>query len=357
MTQRQRKAKAKRRRHAKPSRTQIRAATISGSIAATAALGLAASGAAPADSRSGSARDSRLAGFDAALFKDINAAGDARPSNFTQVGDTLFFVASDGPDSGTASPPHGYELWKTDGTAAGTELVEDINPTGNGNPGGLTEAGGTLFFSAYDGPDNGTTHGYELWESDGTEAGTHLVEDINATGDSFPGVLTEVANTLFFSASDGPDNGVTDGTELWHSTDGSAVNTDMVEEINPNNTTLNGDSFPYNLIDVGGTLFFSAFNGTDSGTRPLPMATSCGRPASPRPSMPSWSRTSTPPATATRATRSTSAAPSCSAPPTGPTAAPPPLPTAKNCGSPGAPRPTPSWSRTSTPPATAIRPS
>ena len=79
---------------------------------------------------------------------------------------TLFFTANDG--------TNGRELWKSDGTAAGTVLVKDIQPgqrqleprqpDGRGRP---------LFFAADDG-----TNGEELWRSDGTAAGTVLVKDI-----------------------------------------------------------------------------------------------------------------------------------------------------------------------------------
>jgi ELWxxDGT repeat protein len=80
---------------------------------------------------------------------------------------------------------HGYELWVTDGTAAGTHLVADINPGTYTSPGGasypnssspsdLTAIGdGRVVFSAHDG-----TNGTELWVTDGTAAGTHLVDDI-----------------------------------------------------------------------------------------------------------------------------------------------------------------------------------
>ena len=54
-------------------------------------------------------------------------------------------------------------------------MVKDINPSVDTfAPDWLTNVGGTLFFSANDG-----THGDELWKSDGTEAGTVMVKDIN----------------------------------------------------------------------------------------------------------------------------------------------------------------------------------
>ena len=66
------------------------------------------------------------------------------------------------------------ELWKSDGTAAGTVLVggHRPRPAGSCADAGLTAAcGGRLFFVADDG-----VHGRELWVSDGTAAGTRLVE-------------------------------------------------------------------------------------------------------------------------------------------------------------------------------------
>ena len=92
----------------------------------------------------------------------------SEPSNLTAMGGRLFFTARDG--------THGPELWRSDGSQAGTVLVKNIHPC-SGNyygPGNLTAVGNTLFFSADDG-----VSGEELWKSDGDEAGTVLVEDIN----------------------------------------------------------------------------------------------------------------------------------------------------------------------------------
>src|SRR5262249_56068638 len=96
------------------------------------------------------------------------------------------------------------------------------------NPGSFTVVKGTLFFSAGD-----TTHGTELWKSDGTEAGTVLVKDINpGAGNSFPfdpfvSHTLAVGNRLFFRADDG-----TSGLELWTS-DGTEAGTGRVQDVRP----------------------------------------------------------------------------------------------------------------------------
>jgi ELWxxDGT repeat protein len=115
------------------------------------------------------------------------------------VGGTLFFGAKDG--------THGRELWRSNGTAAGTVLVKDIRPGGGESfPKYLTNVNGALFFQADDG-----THGPELWESNGTAAGTVLVEDIfPGNVGSLPSFLTNVNGTLFFAANDGVH-----GDEPW----------------------------------------------------------------------------------------------------------------------------------------------
>lgn len=117
----------------------------------------------------------------------------------TPLGDRLLFTA-DGGDG------YGIELWQTDGTPAGTTRVTDINPgAGSSSPGGFAVAGERVLFSARDGE-----HGFELWESDGTAAGTRMVQDINpGPFASWPYGVVSGAN-FFFAA----DDGVT-GVEPW----------------------------------------------------------------------------------------------------------------------------------------------
>ena len=160
---------------------------------------------------------------------------------FTELNGTLFFVADDG--------TNGTELWKSDGTTAGTVLVKDIvTGPGSGAPQQLTPVGSTLYLGA---SESGT--GNELWKSDGTEAGTMLVKDINP-GASGSGLseLTDIDGTLFFRATD-----PTSCCELWKS-DGTEAGTVRIKDIFPG---FNGSS-PSDLADVDGTAFFRASDGS-----------------------------------------------------------------------------------------------
>jgi len=101
------------------------------------------------------------------LVKDINSgSGGSNPSYLTDINGTLYFQASD--------PTNGTELWKSDGTAAGTVLVKDIYSGSDGsNPYNLTDFNGTLYFVASDG-----TNGTELW-SLGTPNAAPIITSAN----------------------------------------------------------------------------------------------------------------------------------------------------------------------------------
>src|SRR5690606_40542772 len=70
------------------------------------------------------------------------------------------------------------------------QMVKDIDPTSGGSsPFFITENNGKLYFSA-----NNGTSGEELWVTDGTEVGTQMVKDINPVGDSHLGGFTVYNN-------------------------------------------------------------------------------------------------------------------------------------------------------------------
>src|SRR5215471_5473114 len=70
---------------------------------------------------------------------------------------------------------HGSELWMTDGTDAGTQLVKDIETgSGSSSPQDMIVFNNAIYFYAAT-----TASGNELWKSDGTPGGTALLKDIN----------------------------------------------------------------------------------------------------------------------------------------------------------------------------------
>lgn len=223
------------------------------------------------------------------MVKDISVLDDAsEPSGFTVSGGYMYFVADDG--------IVGKELWRSDGTNAGTALVKDIRPgtadafhyfpTDNY----LTDFNGILLFNATDAPaheelwrsdgtDTGTysltpqtsmnlrdhaviynnnfyfASGNELWKTDGTIAGTVIVKDPIRTAGPTPGTdLTIFNNEIFFVGYDAAT-----GYEVWKS-DGTTAGTVLLKDINPGT----GDGIGYgNFEIVNGTLYFTASDGVN----------------------------------------------------------------------------------------------
>ncbi|PKL36549.1 hypothetical protein CVV38_01450 [Candidatus Peregrinibacteria bacterium HGW-Peregrinibacteria-1] len=176
----------------------------------------------------------------------------AFPDNLTVFDNKLYFTADDG--------VNGSELWVTDGNEANTMMLKHINPTasdaGYAYVEYMTVFDGKLYFSATNG-----VNGSELWSTDGTEAGTQMLVDIKPGADwSTPRHLTVANGLLFFVA----DNG-TNGNEIWKS-DGTVSGTVLVKDINPGAEPSSQTHAPSNLIQVNNLLFFNyTFFNWDNG--------------------------------------------------------------------------------------------
>lgn len=192
------------------------------------------------------------------LLKDVNPGPDGSaylgPININGV---LFFRPNDG--------VHGDELWKTDGTEAGTVMVKDINPgAGGSTPAQFINVNGVLFFTAYNG-----VYGTELWKSDGTEAGTVMVKDINAgAGSTTLTSFASINGSLYFNARD------QNGSEIWKS-DGTEAGTYMIKDIFPGvgtsgmeiGTPHSGNPFGFTFLN--GFVYFAASDPNTSTGRKL----------------------------------------------------------------------------------------
>ncbi len=168
---------------------------------------------------------------------DINL----QPSqDYAVLGNMLYFV---GEESGS------FELYKTDGTAAGVSQVSNINPGGDANVRSLSVIGNEIWFAADDG-----TNGQELWKTDGTTAGTSMVSNIKTGGgDSSPDGMVSFNGNVYFSATHSAT-----GTELWMS-DGTSAGTSLVKDIYTGNYP--NSSYPHSLIVINGSLLFGANDG------------------------------------------------------------------------------------------------
>ena len=151
----------------------------------------------------------------------VEMVGDLRvgnqgswPQRLVAVGDRLFFFADDG--------VHGVELWTADGGSA--RMTGDLKEgTAEFSPVAVEEAGGLMDFT--EGPAGGlwgSPFGWGLWRSDGTAAGTWMLNPVVFPDDGMlhrpfgrATHLTGVGDQLFFCHAE---------RELWRS-GGSAEGT------------------------------------------------------------------------------------------------------------------------------------
>jgi ELWxxDGT repeat protein len=143
------------------------------------------------------------------------------------------------------------ELWRTDGTAAGTAPVAELHPGPLGSvPYGFRGLGNDALFFADTGAD---TTG--LFRSDGTPAGTTLVDALPIAAD--PRGLTPAAFSIVFAA-----NADDTGRELWR-TQGVPGTTVLLRDID----VATGDADPAAFLLAGGRAFFLARDGDETARR------------------------------------------------------------------------------------------
>ena len=181
------------------------------------------------------------------LVKDINpGVNGSDPAAFVNFNDTAYFRANDG--------TNGFELWRSDGSEAGTQLVIDLNPGApNGFPDSIAAVNGALYFNGFDDAD---FLGSKVWKSDGTAAGTTLLSDTypdlsggGTFGPPLPGNFTALdGTTVLFTALD-PAGGL----EPWK-TDGTSAGTARIIDLHPGPEW----SIPIEFTPLRGIAYFAA---------------------------------------------------------------------------------------------------
>ena len=148
-------------------------------------------------------------------------------------------------NNGTA----GQELWRSDGTQGGTQMLADLALGGaSSNPDEFASLGGSVCFKA---TDSGAPR---LWRSDGTVAGTFVLDP--AVGPRSPQNLRTAGNRVWFTAraSSGPNV----GWEPW-TTDGTVAGTRLVFDVWPGSPTSGARGFAF---DGSQWTYFSAHDGS-----------------------------------------------------------------------------------------------
>jgi ELWxxDGT repeat protein len=202
------------------------------------------------------------------LVADLNTGPAFDPLSISLTADSGMTIAHDGVLYFSASDPaHGQEVWRSDGTEAGTYRLTDVcSGRCDSAPDHLAFSRGQLYFAADDG-----FSGRELWQSDGTPGSEHRVRDIcPGPCGSNPSDLLDTGDALYFMALNGKSQ------QLWR-TDGTPAGTALVAAP----CTLPSDqlSCAGGLLQVGRWVFFTVTgetsfalwrsDGTPGGTHPF----------------------------------------------------------------------------------------
>lgn len=198
----------------------------------------------------------------ATLVAAGSAAATSAPSDFhfqsvTTAGDLAYFS---GYQKGAGS-----ELFRTDGTAAGTKLVKDLIP---GSRGSLNETAALPEFTTIGSrtvfAGNGVTTGVQLWSTDGTAAGTIQLTGAgtfrSALG-ALPTELTPMDGRVYFSAISPKNSDVS----VLYRTDGTKSGTKQVAGLVGSTTApYAAGTDPAFLTTVGSKLYFTTSSGSSS---------------------------------------------------------------------------------------------
>lgn len=196
------------------------------------------------------------------IVKDIAAGGNSsNPRNLYSLGTKLVFTAF--------RPGIGWSMWATDGTEAGTVQINDVETANTSDDyyynwhNTYCVVGSVLYFNA-----TNTTHGSALWKTDGTAVGSQVVKNIAPGGlGGTPIAMTTMGGKLYYTSgndnsqlwvSDGTDAGTVQYTNAFHycdfttaiggliyvrGTTDSFANGIWVTDGNPSNVTLLSTSF------------------------------------------------------------------------------------------------------------------
>ena len=192
------------------------------------------------------------------LFMETAAGFDSKKPyygnvlDFVNDGEKLYFNLKQDPANNQST-----EIWVTDGTLSNTKKIRDAS---NYLVDEVHIANGHVFFEEFlQSPSQ-----FRMVYSDGTDSGTYVVSNINNNHPS----MVVYNNSLYFKEANGTaiwfGNTVADNIEMWRS-DGTMANTGFFLDIFPGTIsssgyTISNSSKPTNFFTLGDSLYFVAQN-------------------------------------------------------------------------------------------------